>query len=331
MTGNQAYLVMTEALHQGLPRINPDLHTPILTQEVSDSYFNKNINPIIIYSETIPGNPLGANFVVRYLMNYSGALGGLEDFHEDEYVLAFSKNIASEYGIKNSVEEPPVLFIPPIDPREFLKTEKKGDYQASYAGKYRSFIGKPPKVGLKRNIEIFRDGPKMQSREQLKEILSNASVVYSFENSSIVTESILSGTPARFVQNKFLGRIIAEHELGTGGLVLGDEPEDIENARGTIDEGISQYYEKISDFLRDLQNFISETQLRARYEGFQNPIIVPIHANLFSEHRLGLARQIVMHQGIKTLVRVVFRFAIRRLSWRFWMRGEKTGSSSYEK
>ena len=327
MTGNQAYLVLTEASHQGLPRVNPDLHTPILTQEVSDAYYRNKTNPVVIYSETIPGNPLNANCIVRFLMNYCGALGGPTSFGDSEYVIAFSKNIATDYSKKNNTDEPKVLFIPPIDPRVFTKNSIKDSFQTSYAGKYRSFVGKPPKVGFLNNFEIFRDGPKMQSREQVIEILSKTSVLYSFENSSIVTEAILSGTPVKYVENEFLGEIIAQHELGTGGLVLGSTEEDIEKARATIDEGISKYYEKTSDFLRDLEGFIEATQEQARYLGFQVPINVPVHANLFSKHRVGLARQIVLHQGLKTLTRVVFRFTLRRLSWRFWMGKEKNGVS----
>jgi len=324
MAGSQAYLVLTEASHQGLPRINPDLHTPILTQEVSDAYFRNKMNPIVIYSETIPGNPLGANCIVRFLMNYSGALGGPNYFEDGEYIIAFSKNIAIDYSRKNNVDKPPVLFIPPVDPREFTKNEEKDDFQTIYAGKYRSFVGKPPKVGFKNNFEIFRDGPKMQSRKQVIEILSKTSVLYSFENSSIVTEAILSGTPVKFVENQFLGEIIAEHELGTGGLVLGSTQEDIEEARGTIDEGISKYYEKTSDFLRDLNGFIAVTQEQAKYLGFRDPINVPVHANLFSAHRVGLARQIIAHMGMATLFRVTYHFAMRRLSWRYWMGKERS-------
>lgn len=326
--GHKAYLVLTEAPHQGEPRINPHLSTPILTQEISDVYFKAGINPVLIYSETIPGNPLGGNFIVRYLMNYAGALGGANSFDEDEYILAFSKKIAEDYAYKNKTEEPMVLFLPPIDPREFIKQTEKKPYQVVYAGKYRSFIGKPPKVGTLPTVEIFRDGPRMQSRKQIKDILRNATVVYSFENSSIVTESILSGTPARFVPNEFLGEIIAEVELGVGGIILGDSDREFEIARESIDTGITQYYESAASYLIQLERFIDITQERAAYEGFLHPITVPIHEFLFSQHRLGLARQIFMHQGLRALVRVTFHFILRRLSWRFWIGREVKGEKS---
>ena len=319
MSGQRAYLVMTEAPHLDQPRINPNLNTPILSQEISDAYFNAQINPVVIYSETIPGNPLNANFIVRYLMNYSGALGGPKTFPEEDYILAFSKMIAEDYSNANKTEEPKVLFIPPIDPREFSKKTEKEPYQVVYAGKYRSFIGKPPAVGELPTVEIFRDGPRMQTRDQVKEILKNATILYSFENSSIVTESILSGTPARFVPNEFLGEIIAEKELGNGGIVLGDTPQDITDAQKSIDAGISKYYESVDTYLIDLTGFINDTQKKASHLGFTNPISVPIHGQLISRHRLSLAIQILRNQGIAKLCRVTFHFALRRLSWRYWL------------
>lgn len=331
MKGHKAYLVMAEAPHNGEPRINPHLNTPILSQEISDAYFRASINPVVIYSETVPGNPLGATFVVRYLMNYAGALGGSKQFPENENILAFSKKIAEDYASINKTVEPKVLFLPPIDPRDFRKQTEKKPYQVVYAGKYRSFIGKPPKVGTLRTVEIFRDGPRMQTRSQVKEILRNATVTYSFENSSIVTESILSGTPARFVQNEFLGEVIAEVELGNGGMISGDSEKDFEAARESIDIGIAQYYRSTETYLVDLEEFIDETQERAGFEGYVQPITVPIHGLLFSQHRFGLAKQILKHQGIDTLIRVTFHFALRRLSWRFWLGREVKSDAPADK
>jgi hypothetical protein len=143
------------------------------------------------------------------------------------------------------------------------------------------------------------------------------------ENSSIVTEAILSGTPARFVQNKFLGEVIAEDELGNGGMVQGDSARDYERAVYTIDQGISQYYKKTDDFLADLKSFILKTQILASNEGFRDPVTVPAHNHLFSTHRAGLAKQIFQNQGLITLIRVAYHFAMRRLSWRYWMGREK--------
>ena len=111
------------------------------------AYFKSKIEPLVIYSETVPGNPLKAKKVIRYLLNFSGALGGPVKFPTNELLIAFSKKIALHYGAVNNTNEPNVLFLPPIDPREFMKQEEKEGFQVVYAGKYRSFVGTPPKVG----------------------------------------------------------------------------------------------------------------------------------------------------------------------------------------
>jgi len=321
--GYPAYLILTEGIHGGEPRVNARLRTPILTNEIAESHFCAGLTPVVVYSETIPGNPLNATAVVRYLMNYAGALGGEKSFGENELVIAFSEKIAKHYAKENNVEAPPVLFLPPIDPREIKRNDVKEEFQVVYAGKYRSFIGKPPGVGRLKSVEIFRDGPKMQSRKQVLDLLRRASVVYSFENSSIVTEAILSGTPVYFVPNKFLGEIIASEELGTGGVALADSKIEIERARSTISLGIKAYFRSIERYEVNLKEFISNSQHYASTEGYVNRIQVPDLQYLVNAHRISLARQILKHQGIKTLFRVTYHFVMRRLSWRYWTGRER--------
>jgi hypothetical protein len=321
--GFPAYLILTEAIHAGEPRVNPNLRTPILTNEIADAHYRAGLTPIVVYSETIPGNPLNATAVVRYLMNYAGALGGEKLFDDNEMIIAFSKKISMHYAKKNKTKIPPVLFLPPVDPREIQRNDHKENFQIIYAGKYRSFIGKPPKVGRLDSFEIFRDGPRMQSRKQVLDLIGRASVLYSFENSSIVTEAILSGTPVYFVPNKFLGEIIAEDELGSGGVAKTDTEVDIDKARRSISSAIARYYKSIERFNVALDDFIANSQLLASSEGCVNQIHVPDLHYLVNAHRMSLAKQILKHQGLKTLFRVTYRFVMRRLSWRYWVDREK--------
>jgi len=314
-----AFLVFSEGMHDSVPRVNPHLKTPILTSEIAEAFMRAGIEPIAIYSETIPDNPLNANFVVRYLMNYAGVLGGKESFSDAQYVIAFSKKIAEDYASRNKVEVPSILFLPPIDPRDFNKVDSKSNLQLIYAGKYRSFVGKPPKIGRRESIEIFRDGPNMQSREEVIQLLQKAEIVYSFENSSITTEAVLSGTPAYFVPNEFLGEVIAEHELGLGGIVLEDSELGIERARKTISEGIENYYNQVDYFFSSLQKFIEISQNKVAEIEVLSEINLPNQEKLINAHRIKLAIQILRTKGFLTLLRVTYHFILRRLSWRFWL------------
>ncbi len=321
--GFPAYLILTEGEHRGEPRVNAFLRTPILTNEIAESHYREGLTPIVVYSETIAGNPLNATAIVRYLMNYSGVLGGELKFEDNEMIIAFSKRISQDYSRKNGAPLPPVLFLPPIDPRELIRNDKKEPFQLVYAGKYRSFIGKPPKVGRLPTVEIFRDGPRMQSRKQVIDLLSRASVLYCFENSSIVTEAILSGTPVHFVVNEFLGEIIASYELGNGGLAASDNDDEIGRAQNTISLGIDAYYKSIMNYQADLKVFISSSQQYASSEGYVNCIKVPDLDNLINDHRISLAKQIWRRQGFLTLCRVTYHFVMRRLSWRYWTGRER--------
>jgi len=320
-SGQIAYLVLCEPVFNNLPRVSPKLLTPILTQEIADSHFLSNMTPVTIYSETIPGNPINAPFVVRYLMNFVGALDGPETFEKDDFLLAFTHMIKLDTKEKTGLEVDQVLFLPPVDPREFESNSIKKDFQIIYAGKHRSFIGPPRKVGSLRSVEIYRDGPRMQSREQVKRLLSDASVVFAFENSSIVTEAILSGTPVCFIKTRLSEKVIAELELGNHGIALGEDWDSIEEARSTIPIAVESYFQCIETFQPQLDKFIETTQRIASETGYSIPIKIPSFQSMITIHRVSLARQILRKSGIQALVRVTFHFVMRRLSWRFWNKG----------
>lgn len=162
----------------------------------------------------------------------------------------------------------------------------------------------------------------MQSREKVINLIKRADVVYSFENSSIVTEAILSGTPACFVQNTFLGEVIAKDELGNYGMAKTPNRVDIEEARKTVRLGRDTYFQRISDFSDALDIFIKETQFFAFSNGYQEMIQLPGFNGqvVITKHRKALAFQILRTKGIGGLIRVIYRFVMRRLAFRFWLK-----------
>ena len=89
---------------------NPDILTPVLTQDIIDFHFKQGLRPVVIYPEIVAGNPLGAECVIRYVLNFPGLLGGDEAYPETETVVAFSRTLAD--ACENAAA---VLHIPVID------------------------------------------------------------------------------------------------------------------------------------------------------------------------------------------------------------------------
>lgn len=314
--GQDAYLVLSDYPSKSSPRANGNLKTPILTTEQAHAHFLSGRSPITIYPETIPGNPLGAACVVRYLLNYAGALGGESIFPAKEYVVAFSQNIAKHYEDLNLLSGVPKLFLPPVDPAEFTFNREKKSFQLVYAGKYRSFVGSPAEVGDLPSVEIFRDGKNMQSRAELKKLLSEASVLYCFENTSLITEAILSGTPVLLVKSEFFTEMIAEHELGHGGIRDIDASDALQDANESIDEGALQYLQSFEYFQKSLSEFISETSHYFREVHQTHPMDLRRDRNIFLNHKWTLSLQILRSKGLGTLIRMVFFYFRRRIGIR---------------
>jgi hypothetical protein len=151
-------------------------------------------------------------------------------------------------------------------------------------------------------------------------MLRDAEVVYSFENSSIVTEAILSGTPACFVPNEFLHEIIAEIELGSNGVAKEPTVEAIKNARETVAAGRAAYFNSVNRFQDSLSIFIEKSQFFSKTNGYNQKISIPtFHTGVnLTSHRISLARQIFKTKGLRATLRTIYHFIARRLSWRFW-------------
>jgi hypothetical protein len=311
--GQDAYLILSDFPTRTEPRINANLKTPILTKEEALAHIRAKRFAITIYPETVPGNPLGAPRVVRYLLNYAGALGGEKVFPDSDFLLAFSENIASNYEKTSHVKITTTLFLPPVDPREFQFNRAKGNFQVVYAGKYRTFVGPPPKVGNLPSIEILRDGPEMQTRDEVKKLLSAARVMYTFENTSLITEAILSGTPVLGVKNDFFTELIAEHATGTGGFEFLQSNTSFNEAEKSVHQGSADYKKTVEDFNEKLHLFVERSV--NFFETNNNPKLIRLRTDriLFINHKLILSYQIIRSRGFGAFIRMAYYYLRRRI------------------
>ena len=318
-TGYLSWMVIHGMASGDTPLVNPNLNTPILNSEIRDLHFNCGEVPIVIYPETIPGNPLKAQVVVRWILNYPGALAGPRNFSVSERLIAYSKDISIYHG-----EKAPVLFLPPLDIREIYKVkESLGNSPRTnrvllYAGKYRGFVGNPilPRWAPREITEIWREGPLKQSREEVLELLATSSCLFIFENSTLITESVLLGTPVILIRSTFFDSLIAENELGSNGTAWSDLENPTESALSTIEGAHARYLESIDQFFSDLKKEAIIWQELASKSDYLSPIFLPNFIKLISRHRISLALQIIKSQGFLALFRIVKSFIRRRTSFK---------------
>ena len=283
--GCQAWLVLTNPKSKG-QLVNPNLNTPVLSKLQSRIHVKSGISPVVVYSETILGNPLNATRVMRWVLNFPGALGGYLHFPTKDFLVAYSNGLA-----------------------------------LVYAGKYRSYIGAPPMLP-DNPIELFRDGEAKLSRKEFLNELGRAEKIYLFENSSVATEAVLLNTIAIFVQNKFLGSIIAESELGNGGVSIGFGENELERARWTLPEARIKYEEAQENFWKQLKSIVENSIEHFQHRPVQlKQINVPTgHYGLF-RHRVRLIEGSVRQKGAKAALQTIVNYLLYSMG-RFWRRDD---------
>lgn len=168
---------------------------PVLCHKPTDGYhcitsFTKEMqeNDIIIYPEIVSGNPLGFHRVVRYVLYFSGKLGGDITYDKNEYIISWS----DEY-----YKDAPILTIPLIEEELF--------YDAGF-GKTQDCIfhhknyGVNLPLSLDNCIEITMKYPS--TRKELAKLLQTTGTLYSFDQHSMLNdEAILCGANVMIVTN----------------------------------------------------------------------------------------------------------------------------------
>lgn len=230
------------------PHLNPDLLTPLLTDEIADYHFTQGKTPICILPE-VYDNTLDAPFIVRYILNFPGLLAPKYKQPQD-MTIAYSKRLAEYVGAGDSIH------IPTLDLNYFFVNENiKKTETCYYAGKckdiYNSSIELPIPEGC---IEILRSSQMPQS--EVRDIFWRSNYFYCFEDTALATEAVLCGCTTVFMPNEnFVNAPIALYELGSNGFSWGNDPASIKEADETkygLREKIEAYYsavpKKIADF-----------------------------------------------------------------------------------
>lgn len=273
--GQAAYIILIgEPNHGGSFCL--DLSTPVLTLDALMEHYRRGLAPVMVYPETISGNPFRSPCVVRYILNFPGLLGGEKDYSSEELCFSYSKILA-----KATRSPENVLYLPPIDTRTFHPpaSEQKRSGSCFYAGKYKAIHkGKLFDV-TRQSVEITRDLPTSQTPQEIAELFRRSEVFYTYENTALATEAVLCGCPAVFLPNPYLTHIIAEEELGIDGYAWGDDPDQIVRAKATVQQGAESYRKSTAKYWHELDRFIELSQEHARARQYTRPVDILNVAN----------------------------------------------------
>jgi hypothetical protein len=256
------------------------LNAPIIDQNILEHHKRNHCNPIIIYSDAVEGNPLMADNVVRYMMNYSNLFIEYE-VNENELLVAYSAQIAKLMDINLDR----VLFIPTSDPNVFYPSSNDLVRSGScvYLGKYHDFHHGDLHNITQDSIIITRGGSDRMSPHQMANLFRKSEIVYLYENSAIAIEAVLCGCPAAFIPNKTLKpeeTHLAKNEIGLDGYALNIDNKSIIRAKETVNMGRKNYLDSYDLFQSQLDDFIKSTQNHfPKKEKNQHNIISCIYLN----------------------------------------------------
>ena len=251
--------------------LNPNIISPPLDINVINCHKYNNINPIVIYPDIAKKKYFGETTFFTYLLNYPGLLGGSSNFEDSENIFVYSKKI----GQKSS-KNFHVLFMPVINTQVFYEDKKivrDNNLSYFYASKYRYFHKGEVLDITNKSIEITRNLPDSPTQKQIADCLRQSNFFATYEDTSLITESILCGCPVMLIKNNYFDGIpLAYHELGIEGCFSDTNIKNLEKnilkSKLEIPLAIEKYKASINNFNTDLENFINITQKEASKHEF---------------------------------------------------------------
>jgi len=309
--GERAYLI-THPYYLPQYATHPELITPILTKATVEHDFEAGLAPIVVYPETVRGNPFKAPFVVRYVLNFLGLLGGDTQYGEDEFCIAYSETLARSIRASRLT-----LFVPASDPRIFTpvpERERRGT--CFYAGKYKYHHGGELFDITRDSTEITRTFSDSPTQPEIAELFRRSELFYCYENTALAIEALLCGCPVVFLPNPYFDRVIGADEHGWDGIAWGTDPSEIDRAKRTVHLARDHFLHHFDVFHDALGQFISLTQSEAAGRKYVEPVVVPYlnHVNplLKIAGLIEIVRSIYRDKGAAETASLLIRRVRRR-------------------
>jgi hypothetical protein len=231
---------------------------PFLTDKIAAYHFENGLTPIVIYPETFDISKFNAPFRVRYLLNYDQLLFSNKDLDNDDYLIAYSENIASKLKIEKPIS---TILLPVSDPDFFCPPKNENRHGAVfYAGKFKYHFGGKTFPITNNLPEITRDEPESQSPQDIRKLFQESEFFFCYEDSSLAIEAMLCGCPTIYLPNDYFQNTLSQKEMLGLGYAWGTAPDQIRHAKDTVHLVRSHYLELLKSAQRDIEKFIQSSQ-----------------------------------------------------------------------
>lgn len=257
LLGHRAYVISDS--------INAELVTPQLTTVISNMYYQRGKTPIMIYPEVVSGNPLNAPFVVRYLLNYTGILGGPKEWDQQDYILNYSNDLKYD-----NRENQSLLYYPIHD--YFAQSNEKSlkGNRRWYGTKFTSRGGKASEYFDTLSVKEIPGYIKAErNKQKYWDMLAQSECVYFLDNSGIMIDAMCLGIPCVIFPTTQTPGIIGAQELDQyPGLIRVNHESEltqemIDKARIDVILFKDKYKQMVRHLPIALNEFVRDTQIRA--------------------------------------------------------------------
>ena len=216
--------------------------------------FNKPTSFVGIYPEIMHGNFGGADYVVRYILNKPGVMGGGTDksnlkpgptkFNKTDHLYYFSRLFGEAQDANH------YLFLPVLNMNLFKPQGKQRTKKAV-------FIGKDYDLHLHPQDCIYLTPDICHDQAKLADFMSECEVMYCYDRLTAMTEiARLCGCRVVMFNPIFTKKEFSEYEPGMDGISWGKD----EGVPLNVERFRAHYNEMKDVFSRKLNDFIVETQ-----------------------------------------------------------------------
>lgn len=157
------------------------INTESITKEMRE-------NDIVVYPESVKGNPLRFHNVVRWVLYFPGQIGdGEKKYHQSEQIFTWMK----EY-----YDNAPVLCFPFVDEKLFYNNGREKTENCYFTHKGGKFREVPEIAGF---TEINMKYP--ETKEKFAELLRKTKVLYSYDRfSAVLDEAMACGAQVKIIE-----------------------------------------------------------------------------------------------------------------------------------